>query len=154
MSAITFHDASGRCASPTPTLQETTCRILLLYPTLHLTFHAESIDADPSAEDGTIFFFLLPLHFHKLYLLTTCSVQAMHFHTFSFLFCFSQSCEEQTADGHGLPLPASFYYSRYPGGCLTDFWGVTFSLPSLSLTLRYLLHCGLEVSLMWMLWDF
>jgi hypothetical protein len=63
-------------------MQETTCRILLLYPTLHLTFHAESIDADPSAEDGTIFFFfilLLPLHFHKLYLLTTCSVQAMHF---------------------------------------------------------------------------
>jgi hypothetical protein len=65
-------------------------RLPLLYPTLHLTFHAESIDADPSAEDGTIFFFslLLPLHFHKLYLLTTCSVQAMHFHTFPFCFVF------------------------------------------------------------------
>jgi len=65
MNAISFHDASGRCAPYTPIRRNYPCRFSLLYPALHLTFHAKSIDADPSAEDGTIFFFL-SLHLSQI----------------------------------------------------------------------------------------
>jgi hypothetical protein len=71
MNAIIFYDASGRCASGTPALQELKLlnsffSFLLLYPTCTSTFCAKSIDADPSAEDGTIFFFFFFFFFFFL----------------------------------------------------------------------------------------
>jgi len=138
MNAILFHDASGRCASSYPTLQPSIQRdgvptfrfSLLLYSDLHLTFHASRFDADPSAEDGTIFLFSF-FTFHKLYLLT-CQRSSSAFHNFLFY------CEERGANfGRPWPaLPASFYYSRYPGGCMT-FWVFPFSCSSLSFPLWF-----------------
>jgi hypothetical protein len=100
MNAISFHDASGRCASAYPT------QFFLLYPTCTSTFHAKSIDADPSAEDGTIFFF-----FPFTSLPQTYTLQAFKQCIFPHLFLCCPARSE-TADGRGLPLPASFYYSK------------------------------------------
>jgi hypothetical protein len=58
MNALTFHDASGRCASSTPALQEPTCQILLLLssPSLSQTYTCKR---SSSAFSNTFFFVIL-----------------------------------------------------------------------------------------------
>jgi hypothetical protein len=93
MNAIAFHDASGRCASAYPT------QFFLLYPTCTSTFHAKSIDADPSAEDGTILFFFPFTSLPQTYTLQ--AFKQLHFPTpFSLLSCEERNC------GRPWPWPA------------------------------------------------
>jgi hypothetical protein len=107
MNALTFHDASGRCASSTPALQEPTCQILLLlYPTCTSTFHAKSIDADPSAEDGTIFLLLLLLSSPSLSQTYTCKRSSSAFSN-TFFFVILRGAKLRMV-GHGLPLTCVF----------------------------------------------
>ena len=122
MNAISF---TMRLVAVLPLLQPT-CRkqpaeFLFFIRLCTSLFTQMSIDVDPSAEDGTIFFFSPSPSpsLSQTIPLDNLQRSSSAFSTLFFFVCPARS--KLRMPGHGLPFPA-----RYPGGCLTDFWGVTF----------------------------
>jgi len=103
-------------------------------PDLHLTFRASRLMQIPPRKMGPSFHYLL--HFSHIIPL---DLPAFKQCIFIFLFFLRGSSEEQTADGHGLPSPASFTTAR---DIPVDWFRLTFAgvlLSSFSLFL-----CGTD----------
>jgi hypothetical protein len=110
MNAITFHDASGRCASAYPTQFSSSLS------DLHLHF-PRKVDRCRSLRGRWDHLFLLALHFHKLTLCKRSSSCISH----TFFFVILRGAKLRTA--MACLYLRLFTTRRYPGGCLTDFSG-------------------------------